>query len=78
MRNPTRVPPPSIDTTVHAMARNLAKRVAGTALGEIANFQSVQEQVEFFTILRDWGASNLANIEQLAAAGIHFCCIRHI
>jgi hypothetical protein len=67
MRNPAPLPIPAIDTTVHHTARNLAKPVAGTALAEIANFQSVQEQVEFFTILRGWSNSNLANIEGLAA-----------
>jgi hypothetical protein len=67
MRNPTPLPLGKVDSTVHASARTAAHRVSAIALGDIEKFGSVQESVEFFTLMKNWADVNLANIEQLAA-----------
>ena len=64
MNNPSPLPLPPIDGTIHATARNTARQTIQTSIEQIAaTFESAQEQVEYFTIVRDWCSLNLANIE---------------
>jgi hypothetical protein len=65
MRNPSPLPLPQIDSTVHATSRTQARRTVQVSIEQIASsFESAQEQVEYFTILRDWCSLNLQNIEE--------------
>lgn len=66
MHRPIPLPLGKVDSTIHASARTLANPFTVIALSDIERFGSAQEQVEFFTLVRDWSTTNLAYIEQLA------------
>ncbi len=73
MTKPSPCPLPKIETTVHGGARTAIVRTAASAVCYCETFESAEEQAEYFTILRDWAALNLAALDALRsglAAGV--------
>lgn len=63
MQKPEPLPLPRIETSVHASSRTALTRLVATAVGHCESFESLEEQEEYFRLLRDWAAVNLAVCE---------------